>query len=277
MGKNINLTGVKSGLLTVTRKTGKRNSSGYAIYLCKCECGGVVEISSRALRREDTISSCGCLQKAHLNKVKCKQPTKPLDLVGRKFGRLLVVKLLNERRHGGSVFLCRCDCGNERKILGSSLVKKKQPTRSCGCLKNDINKVNGEKRREDLTGKRFGMLVVTGISKKKTRSADLYWDAVCDCGGTVSARRYSLKNGETRSCGCNQQSWNEKRKTMPQHVYNKPVNKRHIYRSKYLTGSYVKGLLTNRSKLRNCDVNRDLVDVKRLQIAIKRELKNAKH
>lgn len=29
---------------------------------------------------------------------------------------------------------CVCDCGKEKIILGTSLVRKKNPTRSCGCL-----------------------------------------------------------------------------------------------------------------------------------------------
>ena len=53
----------------------------------------------------------------------------------------------------------------------------------------------------DLTGKRFGRLIV--ISKGKER---LYgkptWLCKCDCGKMKCAITQSLKNGDVKSCGC---------------------------------------------------------------------------
>ena len=53
---------------------------------------------------------------------------------------------------------------------------------------------------QDLTGKRFGSLVVIGRAptvKKRTM-----WECKCDCGKRVFKEAYSLKTGETKSCGC---------------------------------------------------------------------------
>lgn len=64
---------------------------------------------------------------------------KRLDLVGQKFGRLIVLKYVgnNKRRH--SQWLCKCDCGNETVIVGSELKRNdKRKTRSCGCLQREI-------------------------------------------------------------------------------------------------------------------------------------------
>lgn len=49
---------------------------------------------------------------------------------------------------------------------------------------------------EDLTGKRFGRLTVTGYAGEKK------WACVCDCGGSISTRRYALTSGSATSCGC---------------------------------------------------------------------------
>ena len=58
----------------------------------------------------------------------------------------------------------------------------------------------------DLTGQRFGRLVVTrfdhfersgGIGHKNA-----YWFCKCDCGNTKIVTSSSLRNGATRSCGC---------------------------------------------------------------------------
>ena len=54
---------------------------------------------------------------------------------------------------------------------------------------------------EDLTGKRFGMLVVEKrLSEKKGRS--FQWQCKCDCGNTTIAFTNLLKSGRKRSCGC---------------------------------------------------------------------------
>lgn len=55
----------------------------------------------------------------------------------------------------------------------------------------------------DLTGQRFGRLVV--IEKDENRngkSTNAYWKCKCDCGNEVSVISKSLRNGETKSCGC---------------------------------------------------------------------------
>ena len=61
---------------------------------------------------------------------------------------------------------------------------------------------------EDLTGRRFGKLTVTGLarvdlvkSKKKNRRYYI-WSCKCDCGNTCDVRSESLKSGHTTSCGC---------------------------------------------------------------------------
>lgn len=55
-----------------------------------------------------------------------------LELTGQRFGKLTVLSEIPERRHGGVVWLCRCECGNQCSVVGSKLSSGK--TRSCGCL-----------------------------------------------------------------------------------------------------------------------------------------------
>src|SRR5262245_38243903 len=47
----------------------------------------------------------------------------------------------------------------------------------------------------DLTGQRFGRLLVVGRQSKK-------WECRCDCGQTKFIEGYSLRAGLTKSCGC---------------------------------------------------------------------------
>jgi len=59
---------------------------------------------------------------------------KRIDLTGERFGRLVVVKYLGDRK-----WLCKCDCGNETSVLTSNLRNRsKSPTRSCGCLSAEM-------------------------------------------------------------------------------------------------------------------------------------------
>ena len=53
---------------------------------------------------------------------------------------------------------------------------------------------------KDLTGQRFGKLIVESLAEIKNHRA--YWHCRCDCGGTCVANGASLRNGETKSCGC---------------------------------------------------------------------------
>ena len=53
----------------------------------------------------------------------------------------------------------------------------------------------------DLTGKRFGLLIV--ISRGDKTPHGMYrWNCQCDCGNLTSVPTCDLTNGHTRSCGC---------------------------------------------------------------------------
>ena len=130
------------------------------------------------------------------------------DLTGRKFNSLTVVSYNEEVsvQKKGAHWNCKCDCGNEKVIWGSDL--KRGKTKSCGCCNKEksgevVKKV--KKQREDLTGLRFGRLVVISyneeVSKQKKRAC---WNCKCDCGNEKVIGAGSLKNGATTSCGCYQ-------------------------------------------------------------------------
>lgn len=52
----------------------------------------------------------------------------------------------------------------------------------------------------DLTGSRFGRLVVIGRYGRRGRS--VAWLCKCDCGAEIVTRGDSLRKGATQSCGC---------------------------------------------------------------------------
>jgi len=61
----------------------------------------------------------------------CKNPDTYVDLSGKKFNRLLVIKKLDRTRDKHLRWLCKCDCGNETIVPGRNLTHNF--ARSCGC------------------------------------------------------------------------------------------------------------------------------------------------
>lgn len=55
-------------------------------------------------------------------------------------------------------------------------------------------------KKNDLTGKHFGRLVVVQESGKK--NGNYVWECLCDCGNVVHVVGSKLTNGHTKSCGC---------------------------------------------------------------------------
>ena len=55
-------------------------------------------------------------------------------------------------------------------------------------------------KRIDLTGKRFGRLIVCGYDK--TVNGHAYWVCICSCGLLTSRNGTRMKSGGVRSCGC---------------------------------------------------------------------------
>lgn len=54
--------------------------------------------------------------------------------------------------------------------------------------------------KSELTGARYGRLLVLGISEKRKKYTK--WNCQCDCGKVKAVIDYNLKNGHTKSCGC---------------------------------------------------------------------------
>lgn len=72
------------------------------------------------------------------------------DMVGQRFGRLLVLSFAGIGARRLATWLCRCDCGNEVTVVGSEMRRnrngrKSAGTSSCGCLRVDAPKASNTK------------------------------------------------------------------------------------------------------------------------------------
>jgi len=57
-------------------------------------------------------------------------------------------------------------------------------------------------KKIELTGQRFGRLVVLGDSGKRSTYGHVAWLCLCDCGKRVRVLSGNLRYGQTRSCSC---------------------------------------------------------------------------
>lgn len=118
------------------QKFGKLNVVEYlgnGKYKCQCDCG------------ESTIVTCSDLLKGKTKSCGCIKKSKQLDLVGKRFGNLLVVERLGLNKNKHYLFKVKCDCGNEKIIVGKELNKGKMKSCGCGIVKGvkEANTVHG--------------------------------------------------------------------------------------------------------------------------------------
>lgn len=127
--------------------------------------------------------------------------SKKYNLVGEKFGMLTVINR-NGSKNGRAYWLCQCDCGNKTNVATNSLNSGK--TKSCGCISIERikNQNKGKSFVRDISGNRYGKLVVIEFSHISEDRKRTYWKCKCDCGKEIITRGDGLKSGHTSSCGC---------------------------------------------------------------------------
>ena len=125
---------------------------------------------------------------------------KPIDLTGKTFGRLTVIKRARNNKDGRTMWLCKCECGNERVVLGKCL--RNGHTQSCGCLNKEIV---SKRSLIDRVGERFGKLTVVKRADDyiaPNGSQHVRWLCRCECGNETIVDVCQLVGGKTVSCGC---------------------------------------------------------------------------
>lgn len=120
-------------------------------------------------------------------KPKKRRGTTNLQLEGKRFGKLVVLEEMAERKSGHIMWKCLCDCGVEKIIRGASI--KSGNTNSCGCLMTKIKK-----------NERYGKLVT--VERVKDDNGMMKWLCQCDCGNETLVLSGNLLLGNTKSCGC---------------------------------------------------------------------------
>ena len=96
------------------------------------------------------------------------------DLTGQRWGRLTVLSYSHsektpKKNSTYAVWNVRCDCGTEKKLIGSNITKKHSPTRSCGCL---IQETQRKTKRKPLHYAEYTNLFYRCKTKSKARGLE---------------------------------------------------------------------------------------------------------
>ena len=177
IGTTENFMGRKFGQLTVLFRVAVESDPRKVYWACHCDCGEYCIKRSDALKNGSSVI---CDKNNHNN------------LVGQRFGHLIVVEQLNEFKKGNRwKYRCMCDCGNLTPIYTWQTYLLNGYPQSCGCGNSNI---------KDITGQRFGMLTVLEPLEERTETNGLIWKCRCDCGRIVEFPSKTLLKGAVSSC-----------------------------------------------------------------------------
>lgn len=135
MSKNCNdLTGKVFGRLEVLYRYYENNKNGSSQWVCRCKCGKIKVILGASLTRKDRPTrSCGCQTYENASKANIR------NLVGERFGKLVVVEDTHKRKNHRVVWKCLCDCGRQVERVSDSLIQG--DSKSCGSCNSSIGEI----------------------------------------------------------------------------------------------------------------------------------------
>lgn len=110
--------GKKFGKLTITALDSLKKN-GTPVFAVDCECGSTYLKCGLDKLVSGKTTDCGCSKRN-------------IEMIGKRFGRLVVVEKTEQRKRRSVVWKCLCDCGNfffaETRKLNEGKIK------SCGCI-----------------------------------------------------------------------------------------------------------------------------------------------
>ena len=99
---------------------------------------------------------------------------KKLDLIGQRFGKLLVTKYLGINNYGKSIWLCKCGC--EKETIATSGNLKSGNSKSCGCSRKNGGNLIHNHRSKNQASKTYNTWsgIVQRCNNKNSKSYKNY-------------------------------------------------------------------------------------------------------
>jgi len=93
-----------------------------------------------------------------------------IDLRGKRFGRLTVISVFGKTKSLNTIWLCKCDCGNEIPVINTNLTRGN--SKSCGC--GNIEKICERNTTHGMTGTPLYKVWVSMRNRCNTKSCSVY-------------------------------------------------------------------------------------------------------
>lgn len=137
-----------------------------------------------------------------------------INIAGQRFGRLTALKVVERQRRGGTVeliWLCQCECGEQKRVRRSVLGKS---VNSCGCLRRESTRVRGMANKG--RGLPFGVAAKNKLFDKYKRQAG--WRGLAF---SLSMEQFEcLTKGDCYYCGVSPRQTTSDRGANGQYTYN---------------------------------------------------------
>lgn len=183
MGRKLNLLHQQFGKLQVIAETDKRKNNS-VVWQCQCECGNIVEYSTKELRSDGIIQCprCGHNRQPKTNLLE--------DIIGKEFGQLKVLENTGKRNDHKIVYKCQCNC-IDKGIVYATRTDLKTGKVSC-CM--------GESHKYKYAlGDIVGSKKIIGYGYSDNIERKHYWECEClECHSIF----YCADMARVDSCGC---------------------------------------------------------------------------
>ena len=181
MPAKINLLNQQFGKLKVVEETSKRKNKS-VVWKCQCDCGNIVEYSTKELRSDGIIQcpNCGCNREPITHRRK--------DMTMEVVNNIIFLSRIEGTYNGSPKWKCQCFCGKEFEAYQSDIISGH--TTSCGCLKRKYNIGDIVNNRKILE-----------ITEHTNNNRSIYYKCKClFCQREYEATAQTLD--KTFSCGC---------------------------------------------------------------------------
>lgn len=180
----------------------KTIKDGKLRWKCQCDCGNI-SYTLPYLLTSGGAKSCGCGIGDNFRGKSCAK-----DLVGQKFGRLVVLKRAEstqlKEKSMAAQWECRCDCG--KTVIRKTVELLKGYSKSCGCLREEIGNHPFEFEIGQEIKTKYGNFVIKEKFREERENAKIkdkkYVCKCLNCGEISVILEHTLKSGvgSCRAC-----------------------------------------------------------------------------
>lgn len=159
--------------------------------VCDCKCGNTYIVKKSHFDSRDNLMCSAC---SNARRSQIQIP----NLIGKHFGRLLVLGQIERQKTKHVMWDCICDCGKQTQVTTSDLLSGH--IKSCGCLQRERTSDHNRKNWSGYCSEAGVKIVAPAFKNSK---GTWLWNCICPrCGKEFAALPGRVMSGHIKSCGC---------------------------------------------------------------------------